>query len=75
MRSLKIAQHKFWTPRPPVSPEALEYVCLEYGNVVFDFVLVFLGYTLCNPNNVSVFLFLQFDKSVENTEVELLLER
>jgi len=50
-------------------------IFLEDGNVVVDFVLLVLGDTFGNPNDVPDFLLLQLDKRVEDGVIELLLER
>lgn len=44
----------------------------EDRNVAVNLCSVPLSYTLCNPDDVSVFLFLQFHIRIENTKVELL---
>jgi hypothetical protein len=47
---------------------------LEDGNVVVDFCAVFLGDTLCDPDDVAALLLLQLQIRVEHTKVELLHE-
>lgn len=50
------------------------YVSLQNGDITVDSVLLVLRNTLGNPNDVSDFLLLQLDVSVEYAVVELLLE-
>lgn len=47
---------------------------LQDWNVIVDFGAMLLGDAFSNPDNVSAFLFLQFQVRVEDTEVELLHE-
>ena len=51
------------------------YESSENGYKVLDSVLRILRNTLCNPCQISYFLFLQFHVTIEDTELELLQER
>jgi len=44
---------------------------LEYRNVAVDLSTMSLRHTLCNPDDVAVFLLFQFHKSVENAKMKL----
>ena len=47
---------------------------LENRDVIVDFGLVFLGDALCDPDDVSVLLLLEFDEAVEGAVVEVVQE-
>ena len=60
----------FSEKNPSVFPRKIRPFFLENGYVVVHLALVFLGNTLRNPDDVSVLLFLQFDKGEEYPKVE-----